>query len=178
MAKDRTKRVSATMLVLSIVGATMITQWEGFEETAYKDLAGITTIGVGSTYLPAGTEYTLDGKTYIAKSKTKVIMGMRLTSSEAKRIAIDEAEKTFGKGAVGKCISAPINQNEYDAYTSLAYNIGPKAFCASTLVKMVNLERYAEGCKQLLRWTYSNGKYVRGLYNRRSEEFRLCMKND
>lgn len=53
------------------------------------------------------------------------------------------------------CIgTVPLTQGEWDAYVSLAYNIGPTAFCGSTLVKLLRSTPpdYAGACKQILRW--------------------------
>jgi len=38
------------------------------------------------------------------------------------------------EGALKQCVTVPLAQGEYDAYVSLAYNIGGTAFCSSTLV--------------------------------------------
>ena len=172
--KQSNQRKAAWLIVLSLSGWGLISSWEGTQTTAYEDMAGIATIGVGSTYYPAGTKYIRNGIEHIATSKTKVLMGDKITTVEAHRMARDEAQATFGKG-IAKCITAPISQNEFDAYTSMSYNIGTNAFCGSTLVRLLNAYNYGEACKQILRWVYVGSKRVQGLVNRRNEEFKMCI---
>ena len=69
----------------------------------------------------------------------------------------------------------PLHQHEYDAFLSLAYNIGPGAFCGSTLVRKLNAEDYAGACAEILRWDKAGGKTVAGLTKRRQAEYRQCM---
>ena len=75
----------------------------------------------------------------------------------------------------------PLHQAEYDLYTHLAYNIGPGAFCGSTLVKKLNAGDYLSACQQILAFEHGgnrlclNGGWVfvalfaNGFENRRSE---------
>jgi lysozyme len=81
--------------------------------------------------------------------------------------------KTF-EGALKQCVTVPLHQHEYDSYLSLAYNIGPTAFCKSTLVRLLNQGQYEEACKQILRWDRAGGKQVAGLTNRRQAEYKQC----
>jgi lysozyme len=38
------------------------------------------------------------------------------------------------------------------ALTSFAYNVGVKAACGSSAIKLINQGRTAEGCEALLKW--------------------------
>lgn len=76
---------------------------------------------------------------------------------------------------VKKCVLSDLSQNEFDAYVSLAYNIGVSAFCRSTLVRKLNMKDYAGACAEILRWDKFKGKPLRGLTNRRKKEYKLCM---
>ena len=58
---------------------------------------------------------------------------------------------------------------------ALAYNIGPGAFCGSTLVKRLNAEDYPGACREILRWNRAGGRVVQGLVNRREAEYRQCI---
>ena len=69
----------------------------------------------------------------------------------------------------------PLHQHEYDAFLSLAYNIGPGAFCGSTLVRLLNAGQYREACDQILRWDRFQGAPLRGLTLRRQAEHRQCL---
>ncbi|WP_423055894.1 lysozyme [Aeromonas salmonicida] len=44
------------------------------------------------------------------------------------------------------CIQAPLHQYEFDAYVELSHNIGPGAFCRSTIVKRLNVGDYPGAC--------------------------------
>lgn len=79
------------------------------------------------------------------------------------------------EGAVKQCVKVPLYQNEYDAYLQLAYNIGPSAFCGSTLVKKLNAGDYPNACKEILRWDRFQGQPLRGLTKRRQAEYKQCM---
>ncbi|NBU79952.1 MAG: lysozyme, partial [Sphingomonadaceae bacterium] len=78
------------------------------------------------------------------------------------------------EGALKQCVRVPLHQYEYDAYISLAYNIGPTAFCGSTLVRKLNAQDYAGACAEILRWDKFQGQTLRGLTLRRQAENRMC----
>lgn len=77
--------------------------------------------------------------------------------------------------AVKKCVKVPLYQHEYDAYMDLTYNIGPHAFCTSTLVKYLNQQDYKAACKEILKWNKFHGRTLVGLTIRRQEEYKTCM---
>jgi lysozyme len=82
------------------------------------------------------------------------------------------------EAALHRCIGdVPLDQHEWDAYVSLAYNIGPTAFCSSTLVKKLKASPpdYAGACRQILRWDKQAGRVLPGLVKRREAEYRLCL---
>lgn len=62
------------------------------------------------------------------------------------------------------------------AYVSLAYNAGQRAIGKSTATRRLNAGNIAGGCKALTWWNKAGGRVVRGLVNRRGEEYRLCMR--
>ena len=129
---------------------------EGYRDHAYIPVAGdVPTIGFGTT--------------------NKVQMGDTITVTQALNRALVDVQKF--EGAIKSCVKVPLHQHEYDAYTSLAYNIGSGAFCRSTLVRMLNQERYDEACKQILRWNNFKGKPLRGLTIRREKEYKQCIGN-
>jgi len=79
------------------------------------------------------------------------------------------------EGALKQCVRVPLHQYEYDAFLSLAYNIGPGAFCGSTLVRRLNAGDYAGACAEILRWDRFRGEPLRGLTLRRQAENRQCL---
>jgi lysozyme len=129
---------------------------EGFRDHAYIPVAGdVPTIGFGTT--------------------ENVKMGDKVTVTQALNRAMIDVQEF--EGAIKSCVKVPLHQYEYDAYTSLAYNIGSGAFCRSTLVRLLNQEKYDEACKQILRWDFFKGKPLRGLTVRREKEYQQCIGN-
>jgi lysozyme len=79
------------------------------------------------------------------------------------------------EGALKQCVRVPLHQHEYDAFMSLAYNIGTSAFCGSTLVRRLNAGDYTGACNEILRWDRFRGEPLRGLTLRRQAENRQCL---
>jgi lysozyme len=148
------KRASVASLVLSAAALVGIALKEGYSDRAIIPVPGdVPTIGFGTT----------DG----------VKMGDRTTPPQALARKLSDVQKY--EGAIRECVGAPLYQHEYDAYVSLAYNIGPTAFCDSTLVRLLNQERYEEACRQILRWDKFKGQPLKGLTVRRQAEYAQCM---
>lgn len=140
-------------IALSASALVGIASWEGYVEKAYQDIVGVWTIGFGTT---AGVKPN--------QSTTPVAALQR---------KIDDIQKF--EGALKECVTVPLHQHEYDAYISLAYNIGPTAFCNSSLVRKLNAGDYEGSCKEILRWNRAGGQVVKGLDNRRKAEYQLCI---
>lgn len=87
---------------------------------------------------------------------------------------LNNLEEKYAAG-VKSCVTSPLYQHEFDAYVSLAYNIGAQAFCGSTLVKKLNAGDYEGACMEIKRWNRQGGKVLPGLTKRREAEYRQCM---
>jgi lysozyme len=125
------KRTSIAALVLSAASLVGILTHEGYREKAYTPVPGdVATIGFGTT--------------------TGVKLGDRIDPVQALGRAM--ADVTRFEGAIKQCVTAPLRQHEYDAFVSLAYNIGSGAFCKSTLVRKLNGLDYPGACREILRW--------------------------
>lgn len=153
--------IVATLLIKRMSGATkLIARFEGLKLDAYQDEAGVWTIGYGSTFNPF--------------TGVKVKAGDQITEPEALRWL----KKAVGDFAdqVKKLVRVPQSQNQLDALTSLAYNIGIGAFQRSTLLRLLNqgAEKTAVA-DQFLRWNLIKGKVSRGLTNRRQLERKLYL---
>lgn len=146
-------RLAIAALSLSAAGFVGIVLHEGYSDTAIIPVPGdLPTLGFGTT----------EG----------VRQGDRITPPQAVFRALQDASKF--EGAIKRCVTVPLHQHEYDAYVSLAYNIGPTAFCGSTLVRKLNAGDYAGACEQILRWDHFQGKPLRGLTLRRQKEYVQC----
>ena len=148
------KRQHIAAISLSAAALVTIVLHEGYREDAYIPLAGdMATIGFGTT--------------------SGVKLGDKITPEKALQVAMKDVQSY--EGAVKQCVTVPLSQNEYDAYISLAYNIGTGAFCRSTLVKKLNAGDYVGACQQILRWNQFKGKPLAGLTKRRKEEYLKCL---
>lgn len=145
-------RKAIVSLALSASALVGIATWEGFSGSAYQDIVGIWTIGFGTT--------------------SDVKQGQKIDPVVALQRKLTDVQKF--EGSLKQCVKVPLHQYEYDAYLSLAYNIGPTAFCNSTLVRRLNAQEYEAACKEILRWNKAGGQVVKGLDNRRKAEYKLC----
>jgi lysozyme len=79
------------------------------------------------------------------------------------------------EAAVNNAVTVPLNQNQFDALVSLAYNIGTNAFSKSTLVKKLNANDIRGAADQFDVWVNAGGKRMQGLVNRRAKEKALFL---
>lgn len=148
------KRIVVGGLSLTAAGLISIATWEGFKGEAYIPVPGdVPTIGFGSTE------------------------GVKLGDTISVPDALNRLEKDVraAEDAVRSCVTVPLTQGEMDAYTSLAFNIGGRAFCDSTLVKKLNAGDYRGACEEIKRWHFAGGKSLKGLVDRRAAEYRRCI---
>ena len=68
-----------------------------------------------------------------------------------------------------------VNQNQYDALVSFAYNVGVKSLTSSTLWKKLKQGDYEGAANQFLRWNKCNGVELSGLTKRRDAERKLFL---
>lgn len=140
-------------LALSASALVGILMHEGYSDKAYAPVKGdVPTIGFGTT--------------------GGVKMGDTIKPPQAVARALADVQKF--EGALKQCVKVPLHQYEYDAYISLSYNIGSKAFCGSTLVKKLNAGDFDGACQQVLRWDRFKGKPLAGLTKRRQAEYQQC----
>lgn len=128
--------------------------WEGTRYVPYEDVVGVWTVCQGY-------------------AKPDVVRGKTYTKAECATLLHDQLAEHGA--AVLKCANVPLNQHQYDAFTLFTYNVGASAFCNSSLLKKLNAYNYSGACDGLLAWSYAGGKQVKGLYNRRLYERKLCL---
>ena len=147
-------RTQLAGLLLSAAALVGLVTHEGYSDQTIIPIKGdVPTIGFGST------------KGVKLGDKTNPVAALQ-------RAMRDIAGK---ETAVKKCVKVPLHQYEYDAYISLAYNIGTGAFCGSTLVKKLNIGDYTGACNEILRWDRAQGRVVKGLTMRRQKEYNQCL---
>jgi lysozyme len=141
-------------LSLSAAALVGIALSEGYSDHAIIPVPGdVPTIGFGTT---AGVK-----------------LGDQITPPLALARALADVQQY--EGAIKRCVAVPLHQHEYDAYVDLAYNIGPGAFCGSTLVKKLNARDYPGACAEILRWDKFKGRPLAGLTKRRQAGYRKCI---
>lgn len=146
----------------SEAGRAAIARHEGLRLKAYPDPATggePWTIGVGHTS---------------SAGPPKVFKGMRITAREADEI-LSRDLATF-EAAVNSAVKVDVSQNEFDALTSLAFNIGAGALKKSTLVKKLNAGDRKGAANAFLSWNKAAGKVMKGLTKRRQDERALFLK--
>jgi lysozyme len=150
--------------LIGVVSAGLIASaafWEGTRYYAYKDIAGIPTVCEG---------YTGSG----------IIFGKKYSREECNHYTHTELA-AHGKGVL-ECIKAPLEEHQYNAFTLMAYNVGVNGFCGSQTVKLFNAGNVDAACRRMAytpkgepNWSFVDGKYVKGLHNRRIYEMKMCL---
>ena len=134
-------------------GIEFIRQLEGEKLTAYPDIVGIWTIGVGHTGFVDGNP---------------VARGMAITKEKSKELLTADLKRF--ESAVNDAVKVTLTQNQFDALVSLAFNIGEGAFARSTLVNKLNAGDKKGAAEQFLVWKNAGGRVSQGLLNRRQKE--------
>lgn len=123
-------------------------EFEGLKLSAYRDAAGVVTIGYGHTW--------------------NVRMGDQISKYWARELLerdvakVEEQIDTLG---------LVLTQGQTDALVSLVFNIGFDKFKSSTLLKLIrNGGSVNQICKEFQRWVYAGGRRLRGLEVRRAWE--------
>lgn len=123
-------------------------EMEGCRLAAYRDAAGVPTIGYGHT---AG-----------------VRMGDRISQQQAKALLRQDAEAVMRQV---RALDVARTEAQLEALTSFAFNLGIARLRSSTLLKVIR----QGGSKQAIqrefkRWVYAGGRKLSGLVKRREWE--------
>lgn len=140
-------------------GIAVIKDFETFRAVAYQDVAGVWTIGYGST---AG-----------------VTRGQTITEPDAD--ARLRAELLGYEAAVSDAAHQPLTQSQFDALVSFAYNVGPAGMAGSSVIKAHNRGDYQAAARAFALWNKVrvNGRLVpvAGLTRRRAAEAALYLQD-
>lgn len=143
---------------ISNLGLELIKKYEGFKAKAYLCPANVPTIGYGSTYYENGTKVKLTDSPITQERATELL--------EALLVSYERSIDSY-------CVDT-INQNQFDALCSFAYNCGVGNLKSSTLLKKVNKNPNDPTIKdEFLKWNKGGGKVLTGLTKRRIEEAQL-----
>ncbi|MEJ6952580.1 lysozyme [Natronospora cellulosivora (SeqCode)] len=145
-------------LVLSDEGLNFIAGYEGFSAYIYEDQGGLPTIGYGHLIQPGETFY---------EPMTEE-EGLELLRTDVIRF----------EEAVNEAVTVDLEQHEFDACVSLAFNIGDNAFRNSNAVRELNSVDLEAMEREWREWRLVNGQVSQGLVNRRSDELEMFFEGD
>jgi lysozyme len=136
-------------MTYSKAGEKLTESFEGLRLTAYRDVVDVLTIGYGHT----GPD---------------VHEGMTITPEQAEGLLMEDIQRAVS--CVNTAVTYQLTQPEFDAVVDLTYNIGCAAFCASTMLRLLNHGYIAEASAEFVQWDHAGGKVVAGLLRRRIAE--------
>jgi lysozyme len=142
----------------------LIAGFEGLRLTLYEDVAGHATIGVGH----------LVHQGNITAADKSGPFGKGITREQAFALLRQDAQRMVD--GVRDCVTVPLNQNQFDALVSFAFNVGVGGLRRSNLLKVVNAKDFAHVEPEFLKWNKAGGKVYAGLTRRRKAEAALFLQ--
>jgi lysozyme len=172
---------------LSQNGLSFIIAEEGVSSTMYNDNVGHCTVGIGHLVHKGNCDYptqstrkgfsedapylpNLDAKTTANLDAEKPYF-QPMTNEQARELLRQDLARF--EAAVNNQVKVELNQHQFDALVSFAFNVGVGAFKSSTLLKVLNKGKYEQVPGEMKRWTKSDGKVNNVLVKRRAREAEL-----
>lgn len=154
-----------TVKSISRKGLDIIKKFESLVLHPYLDSVGVATIGWGTTHYPNGKAVTMKDRGITEQQAEEFL------NYEVQQISL-----SLNKSIAVNRIS--LNQNQYDALVSFAYNVGVGGLLGSTLFKKVKVNPKDPTIKdEFEKWIYGtvNRKKIKlaGLVKRRGLESEL-----
>lgn len=141
-------------------GADLIKHFEGCKLRAYQCSAKKWTIGFGNTFYEDGSP---------------VLPGHAITQKKADEL-FELISDEFSK-KVDPIVTEKVNENQFSALVSFAYNCGIANLQKSTLLKKVNADPNDPSIRaEFMKWNKAAGKVLTGLTRRREAEANLYFK--
>lgn len=131
----------------------LIRGFESCDLGAYRDIAGVPTIGWGHT-----------GK--------DVFIGLTWSQEQADDAL---AHDILGASALLAMYSPGLSDGPLEALTDFVFNIGIGHYRTSTLCQLVNVQNWPAVKLEILKWDHRNGTVVAGLLRRRQAEAALII---
>ncbi|MBW6531937.1 lysozyme [Sphingomonas sp. RRHST34] len=126
--------------------------------TAYRDVAGVPTIGWGMTYYPAGG---------------RVKIGDTISQEQADAMFEQLLARDFSPAVAAVAEQAPTTPAQFGAMVALAYNIGAAGFRGSSVARYHAAGDYPKATTKFALWNKSGGVVRKGLIRRRAAEAAL-----
>jgi lysozyme len=141
-------------------GIKLIKRFEGIRYRPYKCSAGLWTIGIG--------HLIGDGK-QLPDSYNK-------TFTEGEVDALLRKDLSKFERAIAMLIKVPLRQCEYDSICSFTFNLGAGTLQRSTLRQKLNRGDKEGAAREILKYNRAGGKVLKGLVNRRNDEYELFLR--
>ena len=161
--------MAASIAAASLTGAwTLIDKFEGNVPVVYKDPLGIKTICRGTTSGPL----IVKGKASAAECDAATLHDIKVAAA-----------------TVDSCYKGPMTVGERNAWVSFTFNVGPggkgvkDGFCRLKSgavpghIKLLIAGKPREACAKLFEWTMPGTNVHNGLLNRRTNEFKVCVRD-
>lgn len=167
---------------LSDGGLAAVAAEESFVPFAYYCPARIPTIGYGHV-LRGGEAFgrVSEAEARAALSRLPPGIVSRLVRdggmligplSEADALDLLRRDSAHAEGIVRACVRVPLEQHQFDALVSFAFNVGDGAFRGSTLLRLLNAGDYDGAAGQFSVWRMGGGRVLPVLVARRRREER------
>ena len=135
----------------------LVKEFEGLRLAAYQDSVHVWTIGYGTT--------AAAGLGIIPRA------GMTITQEQAEYYLRLGLEKFAA--SIRPMIKVHATDNQFGACLSLAYNVGPRAFSRSSVLRYLNAGDNANAAASFAKWNKAGGRVLAGLTRRRAAEAAL-----
>lgn len=139
---------------------SLIKYFEGEKFTAYKDAAGLSTIGIG----------------HLIKPDESYLLTATITPEQSN--ALFEQDLATAENAIKQLVRVPLNPQQFAALCSFIFNVGVTSFKNSTMLKKLNAGDYDGAASEFLRWNKAGGEIVPGLTQRRMAEMTLFKQTE
>ena len=136
--------------------ANFIAEHEGLQLHVYKCPVGVSTIGYGHVLRDFEDFQTI---------------------TESQALELLKLDTSCALVGILRNTKVQLNINQQIALTSFVYNLGLKAYIASSLRQKLNRSEYVSAANEFMKWIYAGGRVLRGLINRRKKEMELFLCN-
>jgi lysozyme len=133
--------------------AGLIARFEGFSSDAFIDTPGKYAIGYGHLITDSPSDLALKGK--------------KLTKEEGLALLSEDIRV---RANIRPVLKVKVNSAQFDALTSLCFNIGLGNFSKSQVLSKVNAGDFTGAAEYFCHWRKGGGKILPGLIKRRFAE--------
>lgn len=133
---------------------------EGFRARLYNDVANYCSIAYGHLVkrLPCDGSESEEFRAGVSEPRAGEILTHDMAGAQRTVLAT---------------VRVPLSDAKYAALCDFVYNVGPAQFKESTLLRVVNAQKFDQVPLQLRRWVRAGGREIEGLKNRREREIKL-----